>query len=144
MRAPLIDLARCCVGLALLTLLVGAVPPRDAATARYKKDVLVKGSAFHGIHGITTGSDGMLYAGSVVGQAIYNIDPMSGKVETYVPPPEGMADDLEFGPDGTLVWTSYRLGVVHARKGNGPIRVLAVRRKTAPQDPGTHGRPQRL
>ena len=37
-----------------------------------------------------------------------------------------MADDIEVGPDGTLYWTSYLLGKIHARKGDGPIRELAT------------------
>lgn len=88
-------------------------------------EVLVEGSHFHGIHGLTFDDQDRLYAGSVVGQAIYRIDPDSAAVETFKMPPEGMADDLEFGPDGDLVWTSFLLGKVHAQREGAELRVLA-------------------
>ena len=86
---------------------------------------LVPGGDFLGIHGLTFDRDDNLYVGSVIGQAIYRVDPRSGESEVFVGPPEGMADDLEFGPDGTLVWTSILTGKVHARSPDGTIRVLA-------------------
>ncbi len=90
-------------------------------------EILVPGSSFHGIHGLTFDSSDRLYAGSVVGQAVYRIDPESGAVETFKAPPTGMADDLEFSPDGELVWTSFLLGTVHAQSEAGELRVLADR-----------------
>ena len=79
-------------------------------------EVLVPGSHFHGIHGITARADGQLFAGSVVGARTYQIDPETGAVSTYLDAPTGMADDLEFSPDGSkLAWTSFLLGKVHVR-----------------------------
>lgn len=86
---------------------------------------LVPGGDFLGVHGLTFDRDDNLYVGSVIGQAIHRVDPRSGESEVFVGPPEGMADDLEFGPDGTLVWTSILTGKVHARSPDGSIRVLA-------------------
>ncbi|HEX4881346.1 MAG TPA: hypothetical protein VFV18_03280 [Porticoccaceae bacterium] len=86
---------------------------------------LVPGADFLGIHGLTFDRDDNLYVGSVIGQAIYRVDTRSGESSVFVGPPEGMADDLEFGPDGTLVWTSILTGKVHARSPDGSIRVLA-------------------
>lgn len=86
---------------------------------------LVPGGDFLGIHGLTFDRDDKLYVGSVIGQAIYQIDTRTGESSVFVGPPEGMADDLEFGPDGTLVWTSILTGKVHARSPDGSIRVLA-------------------
>ncbi len=86
---------------------------------------LVPGADFLGIHGLTFDRDDNLYVGSVIGQAIYKIDTRTGESSVFVGPPEGMADDLEFGPDGTLVWTSILTGKVHARSPDGSIRVLA-------------------
>jgi len=91
----------------------------------YKKDLLVPGSHFHGIHGLTFDKQNRLYAGSVVGMTTYRVDTETGQVETFVGPSQGMADDLEFGPDGTLTWTSYLLGKVHAMDTDGKIKVLA-------------------
>lgn len=88
---------------------------------------VVPGHGFHGIHGLTfePGDNDHVYVGSVIGQSIYKVNVHTGEWETHVGPPEGMADDLEFGPDGSLVWTSFLLGKVHAKKGDGPTRVLA-------------------
>jgi sugar lactone lactonase YvrE len=101
----------------------GAEAPADPAS--YTLETLVEGMPFHGIHGLTAGPDGKLYVGSVVGQATYRVDPESGAIETAFAPPEGCADDMEFGPDGRLYWTQlFGRSVVAAAPG-GPIQVLA-------------------
>jgi len=91
----------------------------------YKVEQLVKPSSFHGVHGLAFDGNDVLYAGSVVGQRVYRVDTATGKVEVAVESPEGMADDLVFLADGTMVWTAINQGVVRARKGDGPTRVLA-------------------
>jgi len=91
----------------------------------YLVQYLVPGSDFLSIHGITFDKDDNLYAGSVMGQSIHKIDTLTGESTVFVGPPQGMADDLEFGPDGTLVWTSILTGQVHARRPNGEIFVVA-------------------
>lgn len=94
---------------------------RDAYLVQY----LVPGSDFLGIHGLAFDRDDKLHVGSVMGQAIYQVDTSTGKSRIVVGPPQGMADDLAFGPDGTLVWTSILTGKVHARRPNGEVVVLA-------------------
>ncbi len=119
-------------GVALL-LTLACTPAKDATKSLEPKPVrvLVPGSEFHGVHGITVRDDGQLFVGSVVGAATYQVDADSGKVSMFLPPPSGMADDLEFSPDGTqLAWTSFLLGKVHARTraadgSEGEIKVLA-------------------
>jgi sugar lactone lactonase YvrE len=91
----------------------------------YTLDRLVPPSEFHGVHGLAFDSQDRLYAGSVVGHSIYSVDTASGSVKSFVGAPEGMADDLVFLADGTVVWTSIQHGVVRARKGDGPVRKLA-------------------
>lgn len=86
---------------------------------------IVRGSPFHGVHGLTFDRDDVLYAGSVVGQRIYRVDTGTGQVDVIVDPPQGMADDLVFLEDGTLVWTAIEQGIVYARKGEGPVRQIA-------------------
>src|SRR5215831_9916075 len=110
--------------LAGLLLLCCAVAQAQIKSNGYKVEQLVKPSVFHGVHGLTFDAKGTLYAGSVVGESIYRVDINTGKAEVVIGPPEGMADDLVFGPDGTLVWTAINQSVVRARKGNGPIRVI--------------------
>lgn len=92
---------------------------------RYSHDTLVSGSDFHGIHGITEGPDGALYAGSVVGQSIYRIDRETGTVTTEVEAPAGSADDLVFGPNGQLYWTDILRGQVKTRNNAGDVVILA-------------------
>ncbi|MCG8492045.1 MAG: PQQ-binding-like beta-propeller repeat protein [Sneathiellales bacterium] len=103
----------------------GMVLLASGAQAEYKRELLVTGSDFHGVHGITANSDGTLFVGSVVGGAIYRVDPASGSVTTEIKTPTGMADDLEFGPDGTLAYTSFLSGIVRARRPDGKIDELA-------------------
>lgn len=91
----------------------------------YLVQYLVGGSDFLSIHGSTFDKDDNFYVGSVMGQSIHQVDLSTGESSVFVGPPKGMADDLEFGPDGTLVWTSILTGKVHARRPNGDIFVVA-------------------
>ncbi len=86
---------------------------------------LVPGSAFHGVHGLGIDKSGRLFAGSVAGAALYEVDRSNGTAKIVVPTPEGMADDIAFAPDGTMAWTAFISGDLYARKGDGPIRKLA-------------------
>lgn len=97
----------------------------DPSSTDYVVERIVEPSAFHGIHGLAFDANDQLFAGSVNGQALYAVDRETGRVDVAVPAPEGMADDLVFLADGTMVWTSISAGMVRARKGDGPIRVLA-------------------
>lgn len=97
-----------------------------ADSSDYRLDLLVPGHGFNGIHGITFDSNDKLYVGSVVGQSIYQVDVQTGDAFSFIGLPKGMADDLEFGADGTLAWTSFNLGIVHAKNGDGLIRELAT------------------
>ena len=110
---------------AMLLATTGKVSADELAAPGYKITRLVAPSEFHGIHGLAFDAQDRLYAGSVSGQCTYRVDRHTGKVEVEIPPPEGLADDLIFLPDGTQVWTSISHGMVRARTGDGPIRVLA-------------------
>ncbi len=83
--------------------------------AHYTMETLVPGGPFHGIHGLTFDGEGRLLVGSVLGREIYEVDPESGDSRVFIPPPEGMADDIEEGPDGTLAWTAFSDGIVYVR-----------------------------
>jgi sugar lactone lactonase YvrE len=108
-----------------LPMLIGADLHAEIVAPGYRVERLVPPSAFHGVHGLAFDAQDRLHAGSVSGQSIYRVDRNSGHVETLVAPPEGMADDLIFLPDGTMVWTSISQNTVRARKGDEPVRVLA-------------------
>jgi sugar lactone lactonase YvrE len=96
-----------------------------AAAQTWKVEKLVSGSSFHGVHGLGIDDAGRLFAGSVVGQALYQVDIRTGAVTTAIGPVQGMADDIAFAPDGTMAWTGFLTGDLYARKGDGPIQKLA-------------------
>ena len=101
-----------------------------ASAQTYEITRLVPGSAFHGVHGLGIDKSGRLFAGSVAGAALYEVDRNSGTAKIAVPSPEGMADDIAFAPDGTMAWTGFLTGDLYSRKGNGPpvasdIRAIA-------------------
>lgn len=114
--------AVCCV---IAVLLSSAPAQAEISAPGYTIRQLIEPSAFHGVHGLAFDAADNLYAGSVVGQGIYRVDTRTGAVDIIVSPPEGMADDLVFLPDGTMVWTSIEHNAVRARQGDGPIRTLA-------------------
>ncbi|MGI1680185.1 MAG: SMP-30/gluconolactonase/LRE family protein [Cellvibrionaceae bacterium] len=91
----------------------------------YVTTEIVKGSEFCGVHGLGVDANDNLYAGSVVGERVYKINIATGKAETIVAPPKGNADDIEFLPDGTMVWTSISQNAVRAKKPNGEVFDLA-------------------
>lgn len=91
----------------------------------YTLEEVVPGSAFHGIHGITFTSDNRILAGSVLGRAIYEIDAETGDTSIYIDAPEGMADDLEEGPNGELGWTAFLDGKYYLRTKEGKTLTLA-------------------
>jgi streptogramin lyase len=91
----------------------------------YEVTKLVPGSAFHGVHGLGIDSAGRLFAGSVAGAALYEVDRGNGTAKIAIPSPEGMADDIAFAPDGTMAWTGFLIGDLYSRKGDGAIKKLA-------------------
>src|SRR5881392_2080096 len=97
-----------------------------ASAQTYEVTKLVPGSAFHGVHGLGIDKAGRLFAGSVAGAALYEVDRNNGTAKIAIPSPVGMADDIAFAPDGTMAWTGFLTGDLYARKGDsGPIKKLA-------------------
>ncbi|SHL10323.1 SMP-30/Gluconolaconase/LRE-like region-containing protein [Bradyrhizobium lablabi] len=96
-----------------------------ASAQTYEVTRLVPGSAFHGVHGLGIDKSGRMFAGSVAGAALYEVDLEHGTAKIAIPTPEGMADDIAFAPDGTMAWTGFLTGDLYSRKGDGPIKKLA-------------------
>src|SRR5258705_2758192 len=96
-----------------------------ASAQTYEVTNLVPGSTFHGVHGLGIDNSGRLFAGSVAGAALYEVDAANGTAKIAIPAPEGMADDIAFAPDGTMAWTGFLTGDLYSRKGDGPIKKLA-------------------
>lgn len=118
----------CVLALATTALLMTAAcdnKPKEQAPATYTVETFVPGSPFHGVHGMTFGPDGTLYAGSVVGQAIYTVDTQTGATEVYIGPVEGQADDIEFNASGGMAWTAIGQGKAYYQTAAGERRVVA-------------------
>ena len=111
--------------LACAALIAALFSTTSASADGWEVTRLVPGSAFHGVHGLGIDKAGHLFAGSVAGAALYEVDIAGGGAKIAIPAPVGMADDIAFAPDGTMAWTGFLAGDLYARKGDGPIRKLA-------------------
>lgn len=99
-------------------------PTRPAAWSA--PEVLVKPSAFAGVHGLAVDRQGRLLAGSVAGSTMWEVDRRTGQAHVFIPPPQGQADDIAIGPRGEMAWTAFNQGVLFYRERDGaPIRALA-------------------
>jgi len=115
--------SRLALATTVAAILIGHVTGASAQT--YEVTKLVPGSAFHGVHGLGIDKSGRLFAGSVAGAALYEVDRNNGTAKIAIPSPEGMADDIAFAPDGTMAWTGFLTGDLYSRKGDGPVKKLA-------------------
>jgi sugar lactone lactonase YvrE len=115
--------SRLALATTVAAIVLGNVAGASAQT--YEVTKLVPGSAFHGVHGLGIDKSGRLFAGSVAGAALYEVDRSNGTAKIVIPSPEGMADDIAFAPDGTMAWTAFLTGDLYSRKGDGPVKKLA-------------------
>ena len=100
------------------------VPSRPAGWAA--PEALVAPSSFSGVHGLAIDKQGRLLAGSVVGNAMWEVDRQTGAAKILIGGPEGQADDIAIGPNGEMAWTNYLMGMVRYRENDSaPMRVLA-------------------
>jgi len=89
-------------------------------------EAVVAPSSFTGVHGLAIDKQGRLLAGSVVGNAIWEVDRTTGAAKILVGGPEGQADDIAIGPKGEMAWTNYLQGAVRIRDNDqSPSRVIA-------------------
>jgi streptogramin lyase len=111
--------------LACAAFVAAIVSATSVSAENWEVTKLVPGSAFHGVHGLAIDKAGHLFAGSVAGAALYEVDIPGGSAKVAIPAPIGMADDIAFAPDGTMAWTGFLAGDLYSRKGDGPIKKLA-------------------
>lgn len=117
---------RAAVAAATLLALAGCAAFKGGPAAYGDPQPLVAPSAFKGVHGLAIDAKGRLLAGSVVGNAIWEVDRDTGAARVFVAPPEGQADDIAIGPKGEMAWTSYLQGVLRYRESDtAPVKVLA-------------------
>ena len=115
----------CVATMALLLSACGTAPP-TRPSAWMAPEALVAPSSFAGVHGLAIDQQGRLLAGSVVGNAIWQVDRQTGAASILIGGPEGQADDIAIGPKGEMAWTNYLQGVIRYRENdNAPMRVLA-------------------
>lgn len=117
----------CSVSLLALAACGGGEPETPAAPAASTWTVseFIGPSPFHGLHGLAIEEDGTILAGSVVGQAIYAVNPATGAVTERLGPPNGMADDIAFGPNGEMAWTGYLTGKVFIQPKGGEPKMIS-------------------
>lgn len=117
---------KCLSALALLALAACSTPPSGPPTGWAAPEVVVPPSSFTGVHGLAVDRQGRLLAGSVVGNAIWEVDRNSGAARVLVGGPEGQADDIAIGPNGEMAWTNYLVGALRIRENDAaPSRVIA-------------------
>jgi sugar lactone lactonase YvrE len=105
---------------------IGALPA-SAAAAAPGEPVLARGAALHGANGMMFDRHDRLHIASVAGREIVVMDPQSGAVLDRLGPDRGVEgpDDLSFGPDGALYWTSFFTGAVSRRTPDGTVSTIA-------------------
>ena len=107
--------------------LAGCTSLPRAPVSYGEPQALVAASSFKGVHGLAVDAKGRLLAGSVVGNAIYEVDRATGVSQVFIGAPQGQADDIAIGPKGELAWTSFLQGVLRMRETDtSPVRVLAA------------------
>lgn len=126
MNSTVIRSTAIALGLLSSPVLIADEQAQPTAASGYRIEQLVPDSPFCGVHGLGVDRQDRLYAGSVVAQQIYRVDTKTGAVTTEIAPPKGQADDMEFLPDGTLVWTAISQNAVRARRPDGEIVDLAT------------------
>lgn len=107
-------------------LLIGAIAmglsltSGNSASAK-NLDVLVNGAKLHGANGLASDGLGHLYVASAFGNEIVTIREYDGKIQERHGMGDGVEfpDDLSFGPDGSLYWTSLLVGRIGRRHPNG-------------------------
>ena len=111
--------------IAALSPAAGAQDTGDPIAA--ENPVLVDGGTIAGsANGIFFDADNNLWIANVFGQTITKVDPETGEILEVLDASNGVlsADDLTFGPDGTMYWTEILTSAVHKRTPEGETVVL--------------------
>ena len=106
-------------------LALAACGAEEAKPVTWEVTEFIGPSPFHGLHGLAVEENGTVLAGSVVGQAIYAVNPTTGEVTERMGPPNGMADDIAFGPNGEMAWTGYLTGKVFVQPKGGEPKMVS-------------------
>jgi sugar lactone lactonase YvrE len=125
-RVPHIAKFRGCVTMSSLVMAVVLLAACAKGPTRVR--VLVKGSAIHGANGIMFDKQDRLHIASVWGNEIVVMDPKTGRILQRLGSDKGVytPDDIAFGPDGSLYWTSILTGAVGRLSPDGSTKTQAV------------------
>ncbi|MBW4696812.1 MAG: SMP-30/gluconolactonase/LRE family protein [Aphanocapsa lilacina HA4352-LM1] len=112
----------CAVMLAATWLLA---KPTGAQTAA---SVLVRGGPLHGANGLAFDSKDQLHIASLRGREVVRAGSRTGAILERFGPAQGVEgpDDITFGPDGSLYWTSILTGEVGRLSPEGTKSTVAV------------------
>ncbi|MFT4194624.1 MAG: hypothetical protein QM614_08250, partial [Ottowia sp.] len=118
MPAPLhrIAAAAALAAAGLLAACSTTAPTRPAAWAA--PEVLVKPSAFAGVHGLAVDKQGRLLAGSVAGANMWEVNRKTGEARVFIEPPQGMSDDIAISAKGEMAWTGFNMGELFYREND--------------------------
>jgi sugar lactone lactonase YvrE len=85
-----------------------------AERGRFEISVLAEGAPFHGANGMAFDANDQLHVASVLGNEIAVIDADTGEMISTVGQFHRVErpDDVAFGPDGSLYWTSFSTGEI--------------------------------
>ena len=113
---------RLCAAVALAAVL--AAPAAAASPATYTSTLLMEAAPVPGAYGLAFDADDVLYVGSA-GLQVTAMDKETGEIiKVYGPAPEWGADDLAFGPDGSLYNTAILNGTVGKLAPDGSHTIL--------------------
>jgi sugar lactone lactonase YvrE len=109
--------------------------------------ILTTGAVLAGTNGATVGPDGRLYVASLWGQEIVVLDTATGEILDRLTDLDGdgvsdvgTPDDVAFGPDGSLYWTSTFTGEVGTLRPDGTVATQFVAPGTNPITVSDDGR----
>lgn len=106
-----------------ITLIITAVFLTAALNVPFVLKEIVRGAPIHGANGLMFDAQDNLYIASVWGREIVVMNPLNGEIIDRLGTEVGVEspDDLTFGPDGSLYWTSIITGEV-GRLSPGGVR----------------------
>ncbi|MBN1568215.1 MAG: hypothetical protein JXA73_10235 [Acidobacteria bacterium] len=106
--------------------------------------VIAHGAAIKGANGLYFDRHDRLHIASVFARAIAVMDPNNGKILDRIGPERGVdtPDDVTFGPDGSLYWTSIITGEVGRLKPDG--KKITIARQLVGANPITFSEDGRL
>lgn len=99
-----------------------------SADGAYIRSSIGLGSPLHATNGIRVGRDGKLYVASVLSRSITAVDRDKGEILATFGVERGVEspDDLAFGPDGSIYWTSFFTGEIGRLSPSGVKSTIAL------------------